>query len=278
MRISALNWSPLTTAIKDRQFHDDDQIRRSLLNGRIKTQLMNDGLSDAVLFLGGYQPVMRQGVIAGICAFLEGDFKNGRCDASWRSRAPVAFISESLGSYMLFDAIRHMEGTPQSNATSAAVSNLLAQVRVVYMFANQIPLLELAEPNRPPAGAGAPLAARAFPAKTTFGAFLDLLRQARAPKLRAAARPSPAAQPAAPPPPVEFVAFTDPNDILSYQVRPSDFPSSGDQTFTAPANVLSPNEVAWFDLVADPVSAHNGYSDNSQVIELVVCGTVGCAK
>jgi hypothetical protein len=42
--------------------------------------------------------------------------------------------------------------------------------------------------------------------------------------------------------------------------------------------VLSPNEIAWFDLFADPLTAHTGCSSNGQVLDLVVCGTAGCAK
>ena len=278
LRIGALNWSPLTAAIKDRQFYDDDQVQRAAINGLIKTQLLNEGLSDAVLFLGDFQPTMRAGVMAGLCAFLEGDLKGEFCAAARRSTAPIAFISESLGSYMLLDAIEHLNNTPRAKAESAAGFDMLARLRVVYMFANQIPLLGLSELDRLKAIAvgrqtSKSLGARAPAAKTRLGKFFELVRQARA---RAGVRARTARQPVAPTPPFQFVAFTDSNDLLSYAIRASDVPSSPD--FAPPANVRSPNAVAWFDLFADPVAAHNNYSSNPQALELVVCGTKGCAK
>lgn len=268
LRISALNWSPLTAGIKSDQFHDDNQIPRAYINGQIKTKVINDGLSDAVLFLGGYQRVMRRGVMIGLCAFLDGDLKGDICAPGAKSDAPIAFISESLGSYMLLDAIRHFNATQKQRETSAAGFEMISRLRVVYMFANQIPLLELSELES--AAPGAPVSRRAISARTRLSAFLDLVRGAHA-RARIAARP------AAPLPPLQFVAFTDPNDLLSYRVRDSDFPG-GDQAFAPPANVLSPNATAWFDLFADPLTAHNGYQDNARVVDLVVCGSDGCAR
>ena len=117
LRVSALTWSPLTASIKQHQFRRDNELSRALINGEIKTSVLNDGLSDATLYLGTYQTVMRRGVMIGLCAFLEGEFANDQCNPTSTSHANVALISESLGSYMLFDAI---EALNRTNANSPA--------------------------------------------------------------------------------------------------------------------------------------------------------------
>ena len=275
LRISALNWSPLTESIKQHQFQEDDQLPRALINGEIKTRVMNDGLSDAVLFLGRYQRVMRRGVMIGFCKFLEGDLVYDTCKPNGRSEAPVAFISESLGSYMLLDAIQTLNGTPMAMETSAAGLPLFKRLRVVYMFANQIPQLELSELKEANAKASS---STAISARTRFGAFLDLVRQAHA-RARANARFAPFLRgPSGELVPLKVVAFTDPNDLLSYRMRPENLPvpAPGQPPSYELANVLSPNELAWFDLFADPVMAHNGYQENGRVLDLVICGSAGC--
>ena len=79
MRVTALNWSPLTASVKQHQFASDNALPRATINGLIKTGVINDGLGDATLYLGSYQTVMRRGVMMGLCAFLDGAFVNDRC-------------------------------------------------------------------------------------------------------------------------------------------------------------------------------------------------------
>lgn len=266
LRVSALNWSPLTASIKQHQFRRDDEMSRALINGEIKTSVLNDGLSDATLYLGAYQTVMRRGVMIGLCAFLDGVFANDQCNPISTSHASVALISESLGSYMLFDAI---EALDRSNANSPAGEPLFRRLRQFYMFANQIPLLELAELKPHP---GAPETAALSITSSKLSAFLDRVRRSHAPRRPERVKPAETA-------PLEIVAFSDPNDLLSYELRRENYREAGaDPHSFQTANILYPNATAWFGLFADPLTAHTGYSSNPEVLDLVVCGAGGCGR
>ena len=119
---------------------------------------------------------------------------------------------------------------------------------------------------------GAPAALSLTSAK--LSAFLDRVRRSRATPTRRPERLE-----GAPPPPLEIVAFTDPNDLLSYELRRENYREAGaDPHSFQTANVLYPNATAWFDLFADPLTAHTGYSSNPEVLDLVVCGAGGCGR
>jgi hypothetical protein len=251
----------LTESIKQNRFQSDDAIPRAWINSEIKTKVMNDGLSDAVLFLGKYQTVMRRAVIKSLCIFLEGAYSDDNCTPNPRFHSDVAFISMSLGSYMLVDVLAQKESKPKL----AWVKPLVSRTRLFYMFANQIPQLELSELI--PGATTATALAQSSPA-TKFGAFLELVQ-------RTHAKPATAARAA----PLQIVAFTDPNDLLSYQLWLSDLPSDGlTPPAYEPANVLYPNATPWFGLFANPLTAHTGYSTNPEVLDLVVCGSGGCQR
>ena len=270
MRVTALNWSPLTASVKQHQFASDNALPRAAINGLIKTGVINDGLGDATLYLGSYQTVMRRGVMMGLCAFLDGAFVNDRCIPTATAHGPVALISESLGSYMLFDAI---EGLNRGHADLPAGEPLFSRLRLFYMFANQIPLLELAELKPRP---GAPAAAPSIES-AKLNAFLDRVRRWR--ETRAARPPTGVGPEAAPPEPLEIVAFTDPNDLLSYELSRRNYRLAGEDPHAfETSNVLYPNATAWLGLFADPLTAHTGYSDDPEVLDLVACGAGGCGR
>lgn len=68
-----------------------------------------------------------------------------------------------------------------------------------------------------------------------------------------------------------MVAFTDPNDLLSYALHEwaplAPFPL---------ADVIVSNEPTLFGYVERPDTAHTGYRDNRAVMRLIACGTAGC--
>jgi hypothetical protein len=64
------------------------------------------------------------------------------------------------------------------------------------------------------------------------------------------------------------VAFTDPNDLLSYRLLPA--------RYTAPdvavADVLVSNDSSWLGLVENPMTAHLDYLANPDVGTMIACG------
>ena len=79
------------------------------------------------------------------------------------------------------------------------------------------------------------------------------------PPIRAATSGSPA---------ITLVAFTDPNDLLSYRLQPSRYRTPD----TAVADVLVSNATTYLGLFARPDEAHTDYRTNAAVASLVACG------
>jgi hypothetical protein len=262
VRVAALNWSPLTEGIKLQQFQADGQVSRAVINDEIKTKLVDDGLSDAVLYLGKYKRVMSDGVMIGLCSFLDGWMVGKRCVPRRQSQSDVVLVSESLGSMMLLDAIDRLK----RQGDRSGEPQLIQRMRRFYMFANQLPLLEL----RSKGGQ--------TKERTQFQLFLDEVQavHARALQLNTADRALGAA-PTTPPPPLQVVAFTDPNDLLSYDLGPKNLdPSGRPELGYSLSNVLYPVAQSWFGLFANPIKAHTGYATDPEVLRLVTCGAAGC--
>lgn len=145
--------------------------------------------------------------------------------------ATLVIVTESLGSKIVMDAVQEM--------SSAERTALLSATQQLMMLANQLPLLGLAT------GPDAPDRVTA-----ATSAFADAWKAARRADADA----------------LSIVAFTDPNDLLSYRLRPADFPGVGVH------NVLTSNTGRILGLVADPNAAHTTYKKNDEVMNLVLCG------
>ena len=64
------------------------------------------------------------------------------------------------------------------------------------------------------------------------------------------------------------VAFTDPNDLLSYRLLPARYAAPD----VAVADVLVSNAGSWLGMIENPVAAHLDYLDNPDVATLIACG------
>lgn len=74
--------------------------------------------------------------------------------------------------------------------------------------------------------------------------------------------------------PLRLVAFTDPNDLLSYTLRP--FASASGRLEVV--DVLVSNSDTWFGYVEHPMPAHKGYLETDAVLELVANGRGGVGR
>jgi len=195
----AVVWSGLTTPLKTSLCYDASRDTemcsksatapdRALLNSTLKTNLVNDCLSDAVLYMGTFGETIRNGMANALKAI--GEDRQGNADN-------LFLITESLGSKILADVLT--ESGDQENLV-AAVEN----PRAVYMAANQIPLLDLSTPP------GQPGVEEAIAPLST----LEQLRLRLGGDLVGAmAREIP------------FVLFSDPNDLLTYEFDRADLGS-----------------------------------------------------
>jgi hypothetical protein len=159
-------------------------------------------------------------------------------------------VAESLGSKILFDALSAML-QPEAPARVHELGQLAARrLAIVFMAGNQLPILGLAEQRIP---AAEQLAAGS--GQDSLQRFLSLRRQQVGPRAERLSR-------------LAVVAFTDPNDLLSYRLLPSRYQA----TDVAIADVLVSNARTWFGLLEDPFAAHLDYLANPDVGRLMACG------
>ena len=134
----------------------------------------------------------------------------------------------------------------------AVVQDLIGHTNYVYMFANQLPLLELSEVSNP-----LPLR---HESATAVKALAEIRRQNK-PRVRLQ-------QPQALLP-LHLVAFSDPNDLLSY---PLDKSSISGSTIVYSNVAVSVERSAILGVFAWPITAHTGHDKSKVVMDLLAFG------
>ena len=255
VRFHALGWSPLTAALKHQLDYDmtgtpsdctaagECKPKRASLNGYVKDNLLNDCLADAVIYQGESHVPIRDAMVRTISHVI---------DSNPDSEAPLVVVAESLGSKMLFDALSAMleSWEPQTRALGQQAARRLG---LLFMAGNQLPILGLADQVP---------ALRASPTEDALQHFLDLRR--RQPNRRTEALQR-----------LAIVAFTDPNDLLSFRRLPARYAAP----VVAVADVLVSNDRSWFGLIENPMTAHLDYLANPGVGTMIACGepqVTGC--
>ncbi len=256
VRFHALVWSPLTAGLKHQLDVDMTgtptdctaagacRPKRAWMNGYVKDKLLNDCLSDAVIYQGESHVAIRDAMVRTIAQVLEKDPD---------SEAPLVVVAESLGSKMLFDALSAMLESWQPE-TRALGQQAARRLGLLFMAGNQLPILGLAEQRA--------IATQEMRAVDALQRFLDLRR--RQPNRRAETLQR-----------LAVVAFTDPNDLLSYRLLPARYAAPD----VAVADVLVSNDKTWLGLIENPMTAHLDYLANPDVGVMIACGqprVAGC--
>lgn len=255
----ALVWSPMVSELKQQLVYDNTgtptdcatdaqcKPKRAYFNGKLKDELLNDCLSDAMIYEGQSRPRIQQTMVDTVTRILEqADERSGN------QPGPLIVVAESLGSKILFDALTEMM-QPQSPPRVRELGQRAARrMSIIFMIGNQLPILGLAEQQISPALSGAEPVRIVDPLQR----FLALRRQQMpAPKSQLVSK-------------LAVVAFTDPNDLLSYRLLPS--------RYAAPdvliADVLVSNAQTWLGLLEDPFAAHLDYLENPDVGAIIACG------
>ena len=226
-------------------------------NRLLKQQLMNWGLSDAVVSLGPMRVYLRRAI---------GEAFNAAERAEGLSPAQQDFVlaSESLGSFIVMDALEYADQPPTLMEAAEqdrvqALSRVMHRTADIYFFANQFPLLELARvhklPPSPDNNQAPPAAGGATPAPVvSVGALSAWAR----PQISKAPREG---MPTA----LQIVAFSDPSDVLTYYVP--QIPHAPDGPVVRVVNLYDSNAFNWFGLLEDPGAAHTGHTRNPAVLE-----------
>ncbi len=277
IRTHSIVWSPATVPLKGKLCYDQSAARtgstaycqgkpdypykRSKLSSLLKSRLLDDCLADAMVFAGpARREIMDQ--VAEAITYAAGirareKSKRSLIHQGEVEQTPLFIISESLGSKILFDTLSDMIAKNQERL----VSQTMARVTQIYMTANQIPVLSLA----------APVGAVKLRETDTSGIGTDslniLLQQLKKypavqPKLRSI-------KSLLPPGKMQVVAFSDPNDLLSYGLRGSGHEENENYRII---DVFVSNAPTWFGLVENPLRAHLAYRDNKAVNRIIACG------
>lgn len=266
MRAFFVVWSPLTIPLKRMLDFDDAWSRdtpdgqftyqRATINAGLKASLINGCLADAVIYAGQYGKVLKKAMRQAICIALsdeaipEDDCERGVLPAQATANpTPLVFVTESLGSKLMADAVLHWEVDDRSGAARIqAFATALAPTRQIFMMANQVPMLHLA-------GVRTAGEARCLVRGGLHG-LVGLINSTKA----------------ADAPALSVVAFTDPNDLLSYRLPLDYFTRCGiDATV---ANLIVSNAPEILGAVENPYPAHTDYEANAAALRYLWCGTV----
>jgi hypothetical protein len=257
----AWTWSPLSTPFKDRYVGYDvttpDKMR-VWANRRLKADIIDLSVSDAVLYAGRFKKNMRYGAQQALCTMLYDQrtteaapsignrtwptlpATSTACEQAATTTDDTYIITHSLGSMMVLDALR----SDISLATAVGT-----RLKLFAMFANQWPLLELSLLER---SAHDRHSAEESPNGSALGALVKN-SEGRLP----------------------IVAFSDPNDLLSFRI-PDNW-----QTMVPPeiipktsfVNVVTTTaHSAILGVVVNPGKAHTAYWNDSRVLNTVSRG------
>jgi hypothetical protein len=203
------------------------------LNAVAKHQIMNWGLSDAVVALGPMQAYLHSTLDQAFDYALEGAAPDQE----------YVVVSESLGSFVVLDAYA---------AKAPSVKALLDRTADLYFFANQFALLELGRMKLSGAAltggpgfvaGGVPVAQ---PQRSPMSALVQWGASRESPNLAGRAGL-----------PKQVIAFSDPSDLLTYRM-----PRLDNVTVV---NLYDRNEGDLFGLFANPLKAHVGHVGNKAV-------------
>ena len=247
------------------KYFPTDIIPRASLNNSLKMTLMNDCFSDAVFYAGASGRTIRESIRKALCVALSGGDRSNYDCGKPLNQGNITLVSESLGSKVLFDSVACSDTRLGADEDIKIQSQQLSRLRSavqrvtnVYMLANQLPILNLADQDGVcPGKEESPLLA-ADVEKPGLKGFVDLAK----PPIQID-RTEPLLGE------LQIVAFTDPNDLLSYRLVPDDAEPQQRVKFV---NVLSSNTGSFFNLFEWPITAHGGYKDNSAVIQILLWG------
>jgi|SRR5271166_2006177 len=275
-----LIWSALTAADKAKLNFDNPPAysaapgqftwKRATLNSDLKSRLLNDCLSDAIIYAGYRGAEIQTDLQNAICAALDGTTSHDTCEfpASYgHGSRRIVIVTESLGSRMVFDALSALKLEAERKGPNALVAfdEAISPITQIYMLANQLPIFALARPA--PAVTIAPIDVTKSPTPG-MAAAIRMLSEARK---RYRGKHAAGNALSSIEPPLSLVAFTDPNDLLSYRLPPDDTAIIGADTSVV--NVITSNADSYFGYVENPYPAHTAYSQNADALRLLFGGS-----
>ncbi|HYL62194.1 MAG TPA: hypothetical protein VE077_06185 [Candidatus Methylomirabilis sp.] len=252
----------------------------ALFNRSLKNVILDWGFSDAVMAVGVMHGVFREGMRQ---LFLQSARFNadGSRTNDWAKELKephgmdreFIVVSHSLGSYLVFSTMNMEqqeealsenipEGTPSASARGkatedAAAKYIFERTSLVYFFANQIPLLELATMETPvEAGAVQAVEKGKNEATATLSAEMKKWNT-----LRRSFGKTPSGEEEPATRPRQVVAWSDPSDLLTWRIP---------EMKGLIVDNLYVRNTFWRWIVARPIAAHVNYDRNRAVIHVMM--------
>lgn len=259
-----LTWSEITAKEKEVLSYDnsgEESFRRAEVNDLLK-KFSNDTGPDPIIYLGEKREDILVAFAQSFCWMISGDWNSLPNDkaqlCSSKNVTPsnndsYAFVSHSLGSRITIDGLQRIAAIILNDANTPAYYTELASVLKdkeipIYMMSNQLPMLQL---GRKPADITHQETTYCKPGGEKYA---DRLMQK-----------------------TNIVAFSDPNDLLSYKL-PHDFVSKYlDSRLCIDVTNININVAKIYDAfglgnLANPMDAHVGYDTDDRVIALIAKG------
>jgi hypothetical protein len=212
-------------------------------NRALKNGLMDWGFSDAAMVLGPLRPyvlsAIRQLILKSISDAPE---SKGTDPTHPRMNQEFVIVSHSLGSYLIFSALDIDPATSQTIAfeqSGNSFEQILARTSLVYFFANQLRLLELASLD------GA--------TDRNLATHLEAWGKIRCDYLKSLSDSNQQCQLP------RITALNDPSDLLTWTVPPI--------ASVEVVNYSVKNARSWLWLIENPTPAHNNYAKDKRAIE-----------
>jgi hypothetical protein len=261
-----LTWSPISQPAKDGYAFDDTAIyahKRAALNNAFK-HFVNDVAADPLVYTGIGRERIQASVAQALCWALSADWQglpdqqqictpDSPTFASRLDDDEFVFITHSLGSRITTDALERLARLMKEMAVSHPQIGSLAQAFrerdvKIFMLANQLPLLQS---GLEPASVRDAVPAYCLPDGAHYAE--RMFKE------------------------TELIAFSDPNDLLSYPI-PDRYVRERVDSRLCPRqvnvtiNVARVSSLLGLGEFANPLAAHVDYEDDERVIGLITRG------
>lgn len=256
-----LTWDPIVEEAKQTIAFDNSgeyAFRRTGVNNALKL-FVNDTVPDVVLYYGRFRDQIQISVGQSLCWMMSESWETlpeagpAFCDGTSpenldQLQDDYVFITHSLGSRITSDALQRIAVVIKSDPKfSDRVHILEEKTFPVFMLSNQLPLLQLGQPEPEVHGQIEEICRDGSPR-----AGERLFQQTR------------------------MIAFSDPNDVFSYAIPPKFLDQYIDSRLCPTLTNVILNVASLTNIfgvgIANPMAAHTEYDDDERVLGLIVNG------
>jgi hypothetical protein len=262
-----LTWSEITSAQKQILAYDNSgeySFKRAEFNDLMK-RFSNDTGPDPIIYLGESRNDILKSFAQSFCWMTYGNWNNlpsegehscDQLDLSSIKKDQYAFVSHSLGSRITIDGLQSIVAKFSESVHLRNLSNtpydiddaLKNKIITIYMLSNQLPMLQLG--RNLPEVTGKKDSYCMLPGKDYAQRMFDK---------------------------THIIAFSDPNDLLSYAIPQGFSEQYLDSRLCVDVNNVNINIAHVYDIfglggLANPMEAHIGYDTDDRVIELIAKG------